>query len=486
MQLEVWQMPRIGVWKWILVIAAVLGLLAGSAFYLFGVNRFSFALELAGEQTIYLEYGSEYAEPGVSAVLSGTHLWREGVRPGVELAVENPLDETTLGKYTLTYTARFLWWEASASRQVWVVDSQKPTITLRGDGADHIAGTPYEEEGFTATDNYDGDITHKVVRTEDMGRITYTVLDSSGNFAVAEREVPYYDPVPPEITLTGGERYVHPSGTRYEEPGFSAVDIGDGDVTGNVSVEGEVIWYKPGSYPITYTVSDSHGNETAVTRIVEVRGAEKPAVEYPAGKTIYLTFDDGPGYYTRQLLDVLDKYGVKATFFVCATDCAEQMKEITDRGHSIGIHSVTHDYGSSYTSVERYFEDLYAMQDIIYRNTGVKTTLMRFPGGSSNTVSCYNPGIMTTLTRAVQDAGFQYFDWNVDSNDAGGACHWTTVRDNVIAGVQNQNCSVVLQHDIHPFSVAAVESILNWGLNNGYRFLPLTENSPPVRHGVNN
>ena len=104
---------------------------------------------------------------------------------------------------------------------------------------------------------------------------------------------------------------------------------------------------------------------------------------------------------------------------------------------------------------------------------------MRFPGGSSNSISRrYSPGIMTTLTQAVQDAGFQYFDWNVSSGDAGETTKTDEVYDFVISGVQQHRVSIVLQHDIHYYSVAAVEKILRWGNRNGYKFLPLRENSP--------
>ena len=467
--------------------AAVLAvLLAAAAFFFFEINGISFCLHLLGEETVYLEYGDTYPDPGVQPLLRGGLLWKDGLVPNVSVEKDSALDETILGTYQITYHSRFLWWKAEAVRTVWVVDKEKPMITLMGDGAAHIAGTPYQEEGFSAWDNYDGDITHRVVRTEDMGCIRYTVLDSSGNFACAQRQVPYYDPVPPDIVLEGGTHLKHPAGQRFSDPGYTALDIGDGDVTELVSVEGTVLWYRPGVYPVNYRVSDSHGNEAQATRMVEVQSAEQPETIYPDRKTIYLTFDDGPGPYTRQLLDILDQYQVKATFFVCDTDSAAEMKAITDRGHSIGIHSVTHNYGSIYTSPEAFFDDLYAMQEIIFGHTGVRTTLMRFPGGSSNTVSRFNPGIMTLLTQAVEDAGFQYFDWNVDSNDAGGALRTATVRNNVIEGVLQQEYAVVLQHDIHPFSVAAVEEIILWGRENGYQFLPLTENSPPVRHDVNN
>ena len=127
------------------------------------------------------------------------------------------------------------------------------------------------------------------------------------------------------------------------------------------------------------------------------------------------------------------------------------------------------------------------MQDIIYQQTGVVTTLMRFPGGSSNTVSKGTyPGLMSLLSEAVQDAGYQYFDWNVDSNDAGGARNTQTVADNVIRGISENPVSVVLQHDIHDYSVDAVEQILQWGMENGYSFKALSPDSPGYHHPIAN
>ncbi len=485
---EVMKQPRGSAWKWILGIAAVLVLLAVSAYVMiFRVNRFSLALQMAGEPEIYLEYGQGYEDPGAIPVLYGTLFWKDGVLPeDVTVQVQNDVNDQKLGKYTVTYSSRLEWLDASAQRTVWVVDTENPVITLKESGEPLLAGTPYEEEGYTATDNYDGDITHKVIRTESYGLVTYTVMDSAGNPAAVEREIPYYDPLPPEIILEEGNRITIPAGTFFTDPGFTALDNVDGDVTEFVEVSGEVLWHIPGTYALDYTVTDHYDNSTTVTRLVEVQKSPLPEIQTPKGNVIYLTFDDGPGPYTDQLLDVLDKYGVKATFFVVDTGYNSVMKRIGEKGHSIGIHSVTHDYETIYASVEAYFEDLYRMQNIIYKNTGIRTNLLRFPGGSSNTISCFNEGIMTTLTQAVQDAGFRYFDWNVDSNDAGGAKKTKTVVENVTAGVTRQRISVVLQHDIHAFSVEAVEDIILWGLDHGYTFLPLEMDSPVFQHGVNN
>ena len=476
--------------KCILIILAVLLVLTVLAYVMiFHVNQFSLEVRLIGEHKIDLEYGASYEEPGADVALCGTLFWKKGITPkDAVLTVQGDVQEDTKGKYVLTYEATYKSLQASEIRTVRVVDTESPVITLVDESDETILpGMIYEEEGFAAIDNYDGDITDRVVRTEKLGMVTYSVFDSSGNPAYVEREIPCYDPLPPEIHLEQGDHITIPAGTIYEEPGFSATDNADGDVTDKVIIEGEeIIWYQPGTYQTTYSVTDSFENRTTVTRTIEVTAEPRPEIVYPGGKVIYLTFDDGPGPYTGQLLEVLRKYGIKATFFVTDSGYDSVMKDIVDQGHSIGIHSVTHTYEEIYASPEAYFRDLKGMQDIIYENTGVKTTLMRFPGGSSNLVSSFNEGIMTILAEAVQDAGFQYFDWNVDSNDAGGAKKTKTVLNNVIDGVQKERISVVLQHDIHPYSVDAVEDIILWGLENGYQFLPLQPNSPNAHHTVQN
>ena len=113
--------------------------------------------------------------------------------------------------------------------------------------------------------------------------------------------------------------------------------------------------------------------------------------------------------------------------------------------------------------------------------------LSRFPGGGSNTVSkWYSRGIMTRLTKTLTDMGFTYFDWNVDSDDAGSARTPEEVFENITNGVQWYDNSVVLQHDNKDYSVAAVERLIVWGLVNGYSFQPLTADSPTCHHPVLN
>ena len=184
---------------------------------------------------------------------------------------------------------------------------------------------------------------------------------------------------------------------------------------------------------------------------------------------------------------ILEKYNVKATFFVVGTSRLDYLDDIAEAGHAIGVHTNTHVFKDIYASEEAFFKDFYALYNKTFDLTGIKTDICRFPGGSSNTTSRkYCVGIMTKLTQAVEEKGFAYFDWNVDSNDAGGAKTAEEVYQNVISGIGNKKAAVVLQHDIWEYSVDAVEKIIQWGLANGYTFLPLDHDSPGAHHPVNN
>ena len=454
-------------------------------------STYTLSITLLGEENIVMEYGTDYTDAGASACLYGDALPEEGQKIN-SIIVNNPLDTGKAGTYVITYRAECKVdgeiMTATTQRTVVVTDTQAPVITLQGDPDGYTyPGHTYEEEGYTAIDGHDGDITALVERTEENGVITYRVSDAAGNETVVTRTVVYSDPEAPVITLKGENPMTIKVGAGYVEPGYSAYDGCDGDLTANVVVAGTVSKYAVGTYVISYCVEDAAGNVAIVERTVIVEPVSGDSgVVTPNGKVIYLTFDDGPGYHTSKLLDILDKYNVKATFFVVNTSYVHLLDDIVDRGHAIAIHSASHDYGQIYASEEAFFADLTKMRNIIYEKTGVYTNLLRFPGGSSNTVSKFNPGIMTRLAKAVQDMGYHYFDWNVDSNDAGGATTADKVAQNVINGCKNRKVSIVLQHDIKGYSVNAVEQIIIWGLENGYTFLPLDESSPTAHHGINN
>ena len=437
-------------------------------------------LVLAGGGEMTVEYGQPYTEPGASASLL---FFKADVVSQGEVTADK------LGSYKITYSASFFGKTTTVERKVNVVDTTAPVITLiHNDNAFTLPGHTYEEEGFVAEDNHDGDITDRVQRMVDNGIVYYYVKDDSGNETTVERKIVYNDITAPELTLKGNATVYVVTGKDFVEPGYTAIDDAEGDISAKVEVTTDFNKNIPGTYTVTYKVTDNYGNATEVTRKIVVSNAQQQQpVGDPVGGVIYLTFDDGPSQHTLRLLEVLDKYDVKATFFVVGTAGIGYLDEIAAGGHALAIHSNTHEYSEIYANEDAFFADLYAIQEKIYQRTGVLTTLMRFPGGSSNAISKnYNVGIMTRLTKAVEERGFTYFDWNVDSKDAGGAKTADEVYQNVINGCRNKKASVVLQHDIHGYSVDAVERIIQWGLANGYTFAALTPDSPTAHHPINN
>lgn len=220
-------------------------------------------------------------------------------------------------------------------------------------------------------------------------------------------------------------------------------------------------------------------------------GADEPSLRpvTPSRGTIYLTFDDGPGDYTAALLDVLKKYNVKATFFVTGRGDDAMIAREYDEGHAIGLHTFSHNYSYVYASIDNFMADLYKVQDRVKNITGYTSFLMRFPGGSSNTVSRrYDGGthIVSKLAAKLASLGFTYFDWNISSGDAGETTSADVVFQNVINGLKDGDSSVVLQHDIKDFSVAAVERIIIYGIEHNYTFDKLSADSYAAHHRINN
>lgn len=433
---------------------------------------------LVGEREFSLEYGSLYEELGAVAKFGDKE---------IPVTVMGDVDTAVVGTYTITYMAQHEDRVVTAYRKVAVTDTQAPTITLSFvEGSYTLPGHKYVEEGYTASDGYDGDLTQKVRKRYTQEAVIYTVSDASGNTCSVERPIVYNDPVPPELTLIQGESITVMAGELFVDPGYEAVDNCDGDLSSAVTVKGSVDGMLPGTYTLTYTVSDGYQNTVSAVRTVKVKPRPVPETVIPEGKVIYLTFDDGPGRYTEELLDILKKYNAKATFFVVNTDYIDVIGRMAEEGHTVGIHTATHVFSQVYKNENAYFEDLYTMRDIIYKLTGKVPDILRFPGGSSNTISKFNPKIMTKLVSAVKEHGFQYFDWNVDSDDAGSARTTEKVYQNVINGIGNKDVAVVLMHDIKGYSVEAVEWIIRWGHANGYTFLPLQADSPNCHHPVMN
>lgn len=217
--------------------------------------------------------------------------------------------------------------------------------------------------------------------------------------------------------------------------------------------------------------------------------SEKTTVKADGSKVIYLTFDDGPGPYTDKLLGILDKYDVKATFFVTNVRPKYQacIAKEARAGHAVGVHSYSHEYRKIYRSEAAYWSDFNRMNDIIKKQTGKPVTLLRFPGGSSNTVSRnYKEGIMKRLAKQADRKGLTYVDWNVYDGDAGETTSPNQVYKNIVRGVKGRKKSIVLCHDVKSYTVNAMDRTIRWCLDHGYTFDVLEPGGFTVHHGVNN
>ena len=212
-----------------------------------------------------------------------------------------------------------------------------------------------------------------------------------------------------------------------------------------------------------------------------------PPIVDAKGKTVYLTFDDGPSIYTKEILDTLDKYGVKATFFVVNGKQNHLMKEIVNRGHQIGLHTYTHRYDILYKSEQAYYDDLNKINEVVKNETGVETKLIRFPGGSSNAISKkYSKGLMTKLTASVVENGYYYYDWNCTNGDAEGAKTVTDQLRYCSKFPRSANEIVVLMHDNKKLTAQSLPYIIEYYKACGMEFGILTPEVTGAHHPVHN
>ena len=199
---------------------------------------------------------------------------------------------------------------------------------------------------------------------------------------------------------------------------------------------------------------------------------------------VYLTFDDGPSANTDQILDILDEYGVKATFFVVGKEgYNDQYRRIVEEGHTLGMHSYSHVYHDIYESVEAYGQDLEKLHTYLYELTGVDSRIVRLPGGSSNTVS---KDKIQDIIAYLGQQGMTYYDWNVSSGDAAsGYVSAQQIADNVLNHVSEHHTSIVLMHDASGknTTVEALPIILEKILeSDNMVLLPITEDTVPIQH----
>ena len=195
----------------------------------------------------------------------------------------------------------------------------------------------------------------------------------------------------------------------------------------------------------------------------------EPAFTYAEEKRVYLTFDDGPStVVTNRILDTLKEEGVRATFFIVSDRAhgrEETLRRIAREGHTLGVHSATHDYASIYASDEALLADVETCATLIRRVTGVVPRVYRFPGGGT--------AARERQTLLLQERGYRVVRWNAVCGDEEirGACAATLVAESVRTAGNKQNV-VLLLHDSAPHraTAEALPEIIAHFRARGYTF----------------
>lgn len=298
-----------------------------------------------------------------------------------------------------------------------------------------------------------------------------------------DREAPIIEGLAP-IEITIGQKIDLSKGIKITDDHDDDPKLTIDDSSLNINKEGEYVVY--------YSASDSFNNSTTYSRKVTVRSKYSNKEATKDGiKTCYLTFDDGPSYNTPKVLEILKKYNIKATFFVTGThsDSYQYMKQIVEEGHTIGLHTYSHDYEEIYTSLAAYMKDLQKISELVKQQTGVETKYIRFPGGSSNLVSKkYNVGIMKRLAKKVIDEGYQYYDWTCVNGDGENIKTVNGLISKAKEEVGDIEDIMFLMHDgsSNDATIKALPTIIEYLKNKGYEFKVIDETSPTFHHSIQN
>ena len=453
------------------------GIIIFLVFVAIGIYNFMLLpqIDLKGKNTIIIDYKDKYVEKGYKASFLGNDVSKD-------VSIKGKVNPKKIGVYKIVYKVKVGTFTREVTRKVIVKDRKRPKLGIDDSDIYLCPGDDIVPDKVKAIDEYEGDLTEKVKYDITKDKITYSVSDKSGNKAEITKKIIYKDIDKPKLTLKGNDYIYLFVGDEFNDPGYEVSDNCDKEISSKVKVSGGVDTSKVGEYVLTYSVSDSYGNDIKISRKVKVS-------ERPKDGTVYLTFDDGPqSGTTNVILDILKEENVKATFFVTNKGPDELIKRMYDEGHSLALHTASHDYSIVYSSVDAYFDDLYSVQDRVKRITGYEYKIIRFPGGSSNTISRrYTEGIMSTLTNEVVSRGFKYYDWNLSSGDAAGG-HPTAenIKNNVINGLRKDRVNMVLMHDIKPYTRDALRDIIRYGRENGYAFEKITMETEMIKQRVNN
>ena len=193
-------------------------------------------------------------------------------------------------------------------------------------------------------------------------------------------------------------------------------------------------------------------------------------------KKVFLTFDDGPtSNITPQILDILKRYNVKATFFVLGKQVERNpdlIKREFNEGHSIESHTYSHSYKTVYQSKDSFFDEFNRTEAALQRTlnrSDFKTLVVRMPGGS---VGGQYSAIKKEIGVELTNKGIASLDWNVLTKDAEGASQYDEIINNIVTGTGNKHCAVVLMHDADTKQITAdtLPKVIEYYRDNGFKF----------------
>lgn len=407
-----------------------------------------------------------------------------------DVKIDDQVNVQKLGHYVIAYQVD----DKEYKLDVEVVDTKAPDFDIKKDVTCDISGKLDAQELVT---NIKDETKTKVFFKEDYNfkkagklKVTVVVEDEGKNQTEKQTTIELVkDQEAPVLEGVQDIRVLQNKEIDYLK-NIKAVDDFDPEPVIKVD-DSQVDLSKLGTYKVVYTASDRSKNKKEYECSVSVVNQLTPVDQGQSNeKIVYLTFDDGPSANTKKILDILDKYNAKATFFVTGANPKYNylIKEAHQKGHTIALHTYSHKYDQVYRSVDAYFDDLTKVGNIVKDEIGFVPHYIRFPGGSSNTISKrYCPGIMTQLTKEVKNRGYQYYDWNADSTDASG--NNVAVSQLIANGTSSQANNInLLCHDTDAkgTTVQALPSIIEYYQQKGYQFKAIDDHSFTPHQGVNN
>lgn len=408
------------------------------------------------------------------------HLYRSK-----EVKISGNVNMEALGQYQVIYTIK----DKQETLMVNVVDKLNPEFDLYEKTI--VLGEEIEAKELVYNIKDDSKVNIFYAKEYDFSSsgdypVKVVVEDDYGNKTIKETviHVEEKDTIPP--VMKGLNPLIVEQGTAIDYySGVSVTDNQDPNPTFTIDFN-DLKENVPGSYEIYYMTIDRQGNSAIYTRTVTVK-----KISETQQKVVYLTIDDGPSYNTPEILEILNRYNAKATFFVTG-ECPEYYSYIKiahDLGHTIGMHTYCHNYSTIYSSDQAYIEDLNAISDVVEQQIGYRPNIFRFPGGSSNTVSRhYNLGIISRLVDYANRNGWIYYDWNADIGDGNSGMESQDLIDRAVESGKGINRIVMLMHDGRGSqeSVKALPTIIEYYQSLGYEFKAIDENAPTAHHKIAN